>query len=60
MIIWSSQRFGNRYFENLNAEEEVPGKPSEPSYYLVGAENVQVVTAGSTTLRSALLPNRTQ
>jgi hypothetical protein len=25
----SSNRFGNRYFENMNPEEEVPGKPKD-------------------------------
>ena len=49
--ILPSYRFGNRYFENLNPEEEIPGKFSVETAIVVLTQAVQVVTAGSTSPR---------
>jgi hypothetical protein len=49
---WDIHRFGNRYFENLNAEEEVPGTPTSTFCCrissLMGIKFLQVVIVGST------------
>jgi hypothetical protein len=49
-------RFGNRYFENLNPEDEVPGQLDDALRARRPGSNdpldpVQVATDGSTTLR---------
>lgn len=52
------RRFGNRYFENLNAEQEVPGTALRLSLfpYEISPTSLQAVIVGSTLPRFVIAP----